>query len=108
MCKKMGCLGIVTGVGGGNFAPNNTLTREQAAVMIARLAYAIGQPLPPAVPSFADNAQISSWAVDGVGQMQASGIMGIITVSKVKKPRKRGREIKRKAERRVENGPLLL
>jgi len=74
--QKMGYLGIVTGVGGGNFAPNSTLTREQAAVMLARLAEVIGQPLPPSAPTFADNAQISSWAADGVGQMQASGIMG--------------------------------
>jgi len=74
--QKMGGLGVVTGVGGGNFNPNGTITREQAAVMIARLAVAIGQPLPESVPTFADNAQISSWAVDGVGQVQASGIMG--------------------------------
>ena len=74
--QKMGYLEVVTGVGGGNFAPNDGLTREQAAVMIARLAYAIGQSLPQAAPTFADNAQISSWAVDAVGQMQAAGIMG--------------------------------
>jgi len=74
--QKMGYLGVVTGVGGGNFAPSSTLTREQAAVMLARLANVIGQPLLPSAPTFADNAQISSWAVDGVGQMQASGIMG--------------------------------
>jgi len=74
--QKMGYLGVVTGVGGGNFAPNSTLTREQAATMLTRLAEAIGQPLPPSAPTFADNAQISSWAVDGVGQMQESGIMG--------------------------------
>jgi len=74
--QKMGYLGVVTGVGGGNFAPNNTLTREQAAVMLARLAYAIGQPIPASAPTFADNNQISSWAIDGVGQMQSSGIMG--------------------------------
>jgi len=74
--QKMGYLGIVAGVGDGNFAPNSTLTREQAAVMLARLADVIGQPLPSSAPTFADNAQISSWAVDGVGQMQASGIMG--------------------------------
>jgi len=74
--QKMGYLGVVTGVGNGNFAPNSTLTREQAAVMLARLASALDQPLPPSTPTFADNAQISSWAIDGVGQMQASGIMG--------------------------------
>jgi len=74
--QKMGYLEVVGGVGGGNFAPNDGLTREQAAVMIARLAYAIGQPLPAAGPTFADNAAISSWAVDAVGQVQAAGIMG--------------------------------
>ena len=74
--QKMAYLGVVQGVGGGNFAPDNQLTREQAAVMLARLANAIGQPLPPADPTFADNADVSDWAVDAVGQMQASGIMG--------------------------------
>jgi len=73
--QKMGYLGIVTGVGGGNFAPNNGITREQAAVMIVRLAYAIGQPLPSSAPTFADNNRLSSWAVDAVGQVQAAGIM---------------------------------
>jgi len=74
--QKMGYLGVVTGVGNGNFAPNDTITREQAAVMIARLADAIGQPLPQASATFADNAYISSWAIEGVGQVQGVGIMG--------------------------------
>jgi len=74
--QKMGYLGVVTGVGGGSFAPNGQLTREQAAVMLARLADAIGQPLPQSAPTFADNTQISSWAFDAVGQAQAAGIMG--------------------------------
>jgi len=74
--QKMGYLGVVTGVGGGNFAPNSTLTREQAAVMLARLADIVGQPLTQQAATFADNAQISSWAVDSVGQIQAAGIMG--------------------------------
>ena len=74
--QKMGYLGIVTGVGGGNFAPENGITREQAAVMITRLANAIGQPFPIVAPTFADNAQLSSWAEEAVGQVQAAGIMG--------------------------------
>jgi len=74
--QKMGYLGVVTGVGNGNFAPNNGITREQAAVMIARLANAIGQPLPTSAPSFTDNAQISYWATEAVGQVQGVGIMG--------------------------------
>ena len=74
--QKMGGLGVVTGVGGGNFNPSGELTREQAAVMLSRLANAIGSPLPQVAPTFADNAQISAWAVDAVGQIQAAGIMG--------------------------------
>lgn len=74
--QKMGALGIVTGVGGGKFNPDGTLTREQAATMLSRLAEAVGKPLPAQAPTFADNASVSSWAFDAVGQMQASGIMG--------------------------------
>ena len=74
--QKMGYLGVVTGVGGGSFAPNNGITREQAAVMLARLADVIGQPLEQNAPVFTDNAQISSWATEAVGQTQAAGIMG--------------------------------
>ena len=74
--QRAGYLGIVNGVGNGNFNPNGQLTREQAAVMLARLANVIGQPLPQSTPTFADNAQISSWAFEAVGQAQAVGIMG--------------------------------
>ena len=74
--EKMGYLEVVTGVGGGNFAPNQPLTREQAATMLYRLAAAIGTTLPQAAPAFADNANISTWAINAVGQMQTTGIMG--------------------------------
>ncbi|MDR2183189.1 MAG: S-layer homology domain-containing protein [Clostridiales bacterium] len=74
--QKMGYLEVVTGVGNDNFAPDNTLTREQAATMLARLADAADHPLPQSAPTFADNAQISDWAFDAVGQVQAAGIMG--------------------------------
>jgi len=77
--QKMGALGVVTGVGDGNFAPNDTLTREQAAVMLARLSSVMERPLPPThdrQSTFADNEQIAAWARPGVGQIQAAGIMG--------------------------------
>jgi len=74
--RKAAYIGVVTGVGGGRFDPDALLTREQAAVMVARLANVIGNPLVMQLPTFADNDQISTWAFDGVGQMQASGIMG--------------------------------
>ena len=74
--EKAAYIGVVTGVGDNRFAPNDTLTREQAAVMLSRLANAIGQPLPVQASTFADNASISAWAIEGVGSIQASGIMG--------------------------------
>jgi len=74
--QKAAYIGIVGGTGGGNFSPNMPFNREQAAVIISRLAYAIGQPFPQAAATFADNAQLSPWAADSVGQVQAANIMG--------------------------------
>jgi hypothetical protein len=74
--QKMGALGVVQGVGSNRFDPNARLTREQAAVMLSRLADAIGQPLPREAASFADNDRIASWAIQQVGHVQAAGIMG--------------------------------
>lgn len=73
--QKLAGLGVVSGVGHGNFAPSDSLTREQAAVILTRLADAIGQPLPQASSTFADSLQISSWATQAVGQIQGAGIM---------------------------------
>lgn len=73
--QKMGALGVVTGVGGGRFEPNGTLTREQAATMLARLAAAMGSPMTAQTPAFADNASISTWAFDAVGQVLGGGVM---------------------------------
>ena len=74
--EKMAFLGLVNGINGSRFAPDDKLSREQAATMLSRLAEAVGKPLPKQPPSFADNTDISSWALDAVGQMQAAGIMG--------------------------------
>ena len=73
--QKAAYIGVTIGVGGNRFAPNAELTREQAAVMLARLAYILKQPLPEQSPTFADNAYISFWAFDDVGRVQAGGIM---------------------------------
>ena len=75
--QKMGGLGVVTGVGGGNFNPNGNITREQAALIIVRLAGVAGRPLPiPLTASnFVDNVMIESWARDAAGQVQAAGMM---------------------------------
>jgi murein DD-endopeptidase MepM/ murein hydrolase activator NlpD len=73
--QKMGALGVIVGVGNNRFSPNDTLTREQAAVILTRLAEVIGKPLPPMTATFADNANISSWAIAQVGKVQGAGIM---------------------------------
>ncbi|HJC00955.1 MAG TPA: S-layer homology domain-containing protein [Candidatus Flavonifractor merdavium] len=73
--EKMAGLGVVGGVGDGKFNPDGQLNREQAATILARLAEALGKPLPASEPTFADNGSISAWAKAAVGQMQASGVM---------------------------------
>jgi len=74
--EKAAYIGIISGTGNNNFSPNMQFNREQAAVIIARIMNAVGQPLPQVAATFADNAQISSWAIESVGQAQAAGIIG--------------------------------
>lgn len=74
--EKIAGLGVVNGVGGGRFAPNAVLTREQAASILVRLYEKMeGVTLDKKQPSYTDNANISAWAREAVGQAQASGIM---------------------------------
>ena len=74
--ERAAYLGIVTGVGNDRFDPNSPITREQAAVMLSRLAGALGRNLAASNSTFADNAQASSWAVNAVGEVSAVGLMG--------------------------------
>jgi len=74
--EKMAAVGVVEGVGEGRFDPDGLLRREHAATMLSRLANALGKPLPIHAATFSDNADISSWAIEGAGQVQAAGIMG--------------------------------
>ena len=73
--EKMAYLAVVNGVGENKFAPGEKLTREQAAAMLSRLANAMGKPLTAGTSTFADTGSLSSWAVEPVGQMQATGVM---------------------------------
>ena len=74
--QKAAYLGVVLGVGEGRFDPDAQLTREQAAVMLSRLADVMESPLPREAAAFADNYAVSDWALEGVGRVQAAGIMG--------------------------------
>ncbi len=73
--EKMAALGVVAGVGNGKFAPDQKITREQAATMLAALADVLGKPIEESEPAFTDSSDISAWAVPYVGKMQTSGIM---------------------------------
>ena len=74
---KAAAIGVTTGTGDGTtFSPDLALTREQAATMLSRLAEALEKPLPDETATFADVASVSTWAVEAVGQMQTTGVMG--------------------------------
>ena len=69
--------GIVEGVTAITFAPDTNINREQMAVIMANYAKKLGYDLPKTLQAvtFADNAQISSWAKDAVKAMQQAGIL---------------------------------
>ena len=73
--EKASSVGLVSGVGDNRFDPGAPLTREQAAVMLTRLAEALGVPLQATSPTFSDGAGISEWAYKSVGSVQGSKIM---------------------------------
>ena len=74
--------GIVDGVGDNKFNPKQTTNREQIATMITRAVAYIkaetGTDLAPVagdLSKYTDKAQVSGWAVDGVGLLASNGIM---------------------------------
>ena len=69
--------GIATGTGTGMFAPDQSITREQIAVILQNYSKAIGFTLPKVhtESTFADSAKISTNAKDAVKQMQMAGVI---------------------------------
>lgn len=66
-------LGYIAGYTGGEFRPNANITREQAALMLARLQYLEGDA--SSVDKFTDKASISSWAAEAVGAASEAGFI---------------------------------
>lgn len=64
--------GIITGDSKGNFRPNDPITREQMAVMIAK---AIQLQRGNAPASFTDQDNISEWAEESVRSVASQGLM---------------------------------
>lgn len=70
-------VGIVSGKDEYIFAPNDKLSREEAAVILYRLAEYAGTELPMAKVdiSYSGNSEISPWAVSAVYGLKLSGII---------------------------------
>ena len=69
--------GVVSGTTDTAFAPDTNINREQMAVIMKNYATKLGYTIPKTLEAvtFADNAQISSWAKDAVKSMQQAGIL---------------------------------
>ena len=69
-------LGIVNGKGGGKFAPDDLVTRQEAALMLSRVYTKLGGTIPEtAATTFADNGYVSTWARDAVAFMSDKKIV---------------------------------
>ena len=66
---------LVSGVSDTSFAPDTPITREQAAVMLARYLKFSGVALESGTPDFQDTASISGYAKESVGAMQKAGLL---------------------------------
>lgn len=74
--------GIVSGVGGGSFDPERCISREEMAVMIARLLGKFGagakltdSQVQEIFTRYADSGQVSGWAREGVATCVSRGII---------------------------------
>lgn len=70
-------LGIINGIGNGQFAPNALITRQDMAVMVVRAANVCGVSLPEVEEgiTFADNASISDYAKTPVSTLQKANVI---------------------------------
>ncbi len=68
-------LGITDGVGNRRFAPNATLTREQAAKFLSMTAKACDQNINSALPTFNDLNDIADWAKPYVAYVFYADVM---------------------------------
>ncbi|MGI1660063.1 MAG: S-layer homology domain-containing protein [Desulfitobacterium sp.] len=68
---------IVDGIDNKKFAPDQSISREQMAVIMSNYAKTIGYTLPKvhAENIFADNTKISAYAKEAVRQMQMAGVI---------------------------------
>lgn len=75
--ETISAMGIIQGMGDGTFAPEEYITREQAATILCRMAEFLGNKTIPtaAKMSYTDENEISDWAKSSVACINAMGIM---------------------------------
>ncbi|MGI6029878.1 MAG: WG repeat-containing protein [Eubacteriales bacterium] len=80
--RWISALGIASGRGEGVFDPQGSITRQEAAVMLANTMKLLGEPEEQAeLTAYEDAGEIASWAQAGVEQVVAAGIMTGMTDS---------------------------
>lgn len=67
-------VGYISGYSAEKFGPNDYITREQAATILARVQYLAGSA--DGVEKFSDKDKISAWAVESVGASAEAGFIG--------------------------------
>ncbi len=67
--------GVINGVGGASFAPENEVTREQMATMIYRFANLLGYTADGAELAFDDAADVADYATEAFAWCTANGII---------------------------------
>lgn len=72
---SIAALGIVNGYPDGTFRPGDNIIRQDAAIMLGRLAKVMGADYSGPARAYSDRAQISPYAVSGVDFVSGLGIM---------------------------------
>lgn len=67
--------GVIEGYTDGTFGPNKTITREEAAAMVARLIVKLNVHTSDSELTFKDNAKISPWATQYLSKVISLGII---------------------------------
>jgi hypothetical protein len=70
--------GLVSGIGGGLFAPEASITRQDLAVLLLRYAWHIDKGLPPkrTYAGFADDGQIADYARQAAEILYEATVIG--------------------------------
>jgi hypothetical protein len=73
-------LGITSGVGGNKYAPNQTITRQEVAVLAYRTIAILGKPLASGsmeLTRFSDSGRIAPWAITAYRALVKAGAIGL-------------------------------